>query len=268
MHVWYHLLSQALLTLNLLRRINPKLSAYAQLHGQYDYNANHVAPLGIQVLIHEKSNNRISWAPHGVEGWFSGPAMEYYSCSRVIASKTGGKIVTYTVQFPPHDVQMPGISELDRSREASIELIDALTHMKHVSPTREVADNGVQALKDLTAIFYRTIGDDSPKLVTQSALPTPAPQQQVKDLVTSPIPRFPIETGVPSPRVNELHIIPDDDGTVHNFAHTQLTAKDSPRIIPMEERVGKPSGIFTSIKTITTMSYMDTIEVIFDDSRI
>ena len=66
--------------LNLMRqsRINPKLSAYAQLHGIHDYNAQPVAPPGIQVLIHEKSTTRRTWAPHGVEGWYLGPAMEHY----------------------------------------------------------------------------------------------------------------------------------------------------------------------------------------------
>jgi hypothetical protein len=39
------------LTLNLLRgfRINPKLSAWEQLHGRYDFNAHPKAPPGIRV---------------------------------------------------------------------------------------------------------------------------------------------------------------------------------------------------------------------------
>ena len=192
MHLWCRLLPQALLTLNLLRqsRINPKLSAYAQLHGQHDYNANPVAPPGIQVLIHEKSDNRKSWGIHGVEGWYLGPAMEHYRCYRVIASKTGGERVTDTVQFFPHDVPMPGSSALDRAREAAIELTDALTQIKHASPIKDVADESVQALKDAATIFHRTIGDKSQKLVTKSPLPTPKPQRQVKKM-TPPTPKVP-----------------------------------------------------------------------------
>jgi hypothetical protein len=39
-HLWDRLLPQAKITLNLLRgsRINPKLSAWAQIHGTFDYN--------------------------------------------------------------------------------------------------------------------------------------------------------------------------------------------------------------------------------------
>ena len=60
MYLWCRLLPQALLTLNHLQQsiINPNLSAYAQINGQHDYNAHPVAPPGIQVLIHEKSNIR------------------------------------------------------------------------------------------------------------------------------------------------------------------------------------------------------------------
>ncbi|KAG7366875.1 hypothetical protein IV203_029545 [Nitzschia inconspicua] len=45
-HLWDQLLPQAELTLNLLRgsRLNPKLSAWAQLHGTDDYNRTPLAP--------------------------------------------------------------------------------------------------------------------------------------------------------------------------------------------------------------------------------
>ena len=47
-HLWCRLISHCLLTLNLLRpsRINPKLSAYFQLHGAFDFNRTPLAPPG------------------------------------------------------------------------------------------------------------------------------------------------------------------------------------------------------------------------------
>ena len=46
MNLWFRLLPQALLTLNLLRgsRINPKLSAYARVHRAYNFNVTPLAP--------------------------------------------------------------------------------------------------------------------------------------------------------------------------------------------------------------------------------
>jgi hypothetical protein len=64
---WDLLIPQAELTLNLLRasRVNPYISAYQQLHGQYNFEQAPIAPPGIKVLIHEKPQQRESWAPRG-----------------------------------------------------------------------------------------------------------------------------------------------------------------------------------------------------------
>jgi hypothetical protein len=65
--LWDKLLPHALMSLNMLRgsRINPKLSAYAQLHGAFDFNATPLAPPGIRVLIHEKPHQRKTWWTDG-----------------------------------------------------------------------------------------------------------------------------------------------------------------------------------------------------------
>ena len=83
LHLWDRLLPQALLSLNLLRdsQINPKLSAWAQVNGLFDYNrTTPLAPPGICVLVvHEKPSAHDSWSPHhGVNGWYIGPALESY----------------------------------------------------------------------------------------------------------------------------------------------------------------------------------------------
>jgi hypothetical protein len=85
LHLWDQLLPQALIRLNLLRgsRINPKLSAWAQVNGQFDYNRTPLAPPGTRVLVHEKSSARDSWFPHGIDGWYIGPALESYRCFKV-----------------------------------------------------------------------------------------------------------------------------------------------------------------------------------------
>ena len=54
-NLWCRLLPHCLLTLNLLRpsQINPKLSAYAQLHGAFDFNRTSLAPPGTEIIIHD-----------------------------------------------------------------------------------------------------------------------------------------------------------------------------------------------------------------------
>jgi hypothetical protein len=80
--LWNHLLPQALIRLNLLRtsRINPRLSAHAQVHGEFDYTRTPLAPPGTRVHIHEKPELRNTWSPHMVDGWYLGPATKHYRC--------------------------------------------------------------------------------------------------------------------------------------------------------------------------------------------
>ena len=69
---WDSLLPQAEITLNLLRpsRINPKLSGYSLLNGEFNYNRTPIAPLGTRVIVHEKPDKRASWAQHGIHSWY------------------------------------------------------------------------------------------------------------------------------------------------------------------------------------------------------
>jgi hypothetical protein len=48
--LWDKILPQATITLNLLRksRINPRMSAYAQLNGHFDFNKTPLAPPGLE----------------------------------------------------------------------------------------------------------------------------------------------------------------------------------------------------------------------------
>ena len=58
MNLWDRLLPQAEMTLNLLRqsRLVPKVSTYAHLYGQHDYNSHPLAPLGCEVEAYVTPN--------------------------------------------------------------------------------------------------------------------------------------------------------------------------------------------------------------------
>jgi hypothetical protein len=78
MHLWDILLPQAEITLNMLRIywINPKLSASTHIDGQYDYTRAPMAPPCTIITTHEIPNQRRTWATHGQDGWYIGPALE------------------------------------------------------------------------------------------------------------------------------------------------------------------------------------------------
>ena len=55
LHLWCHIIPYAVLTLNLLHQsnINPNLSAYAQIHGPFNYNKTMLGPSGCRILSYE-----------------------------------------------------------------------------------------------------------------------------------------------------------------------------------------------------------------------
>ena len=80
MHLWCRLIPRGILSLNLLRgyRTNPKLSAHAQVHGAFGFNATPLAPPGSKIVIHEKPGVRGSWSLRGIDGWYIGYAPFYH----------------------------------------------------------------------------------------------------------------------------------------------------------------------------------------------
>jgi hypothetical protein len=129
-HLWDWLLPQALLTLNLLRGlcINPNLSAHAQVYGNYDFNRTPIAPPGIHVLVHHKPSVRCSWAPHAIDGWYIGPALESYHCYRVWIWETQMERVCDTLTWFPTKVKLPTVTNSDLILTGIQDIINALTN--------------------------------------------------------------------------------------------------------------------------------------------
>ena len=72
LQLWDPLLQQATLMLNLLlpSQIKPRLSSKAQLNDAFDFNRTPLAPPGMKVLVYETPDQRRTWAPHGIDGWY------------------------------------------------------------------------------------------------------------------------------------------------------------------------------------------------------
>ena len=75
---WDRIFPQETLTIKFLRssRMNPSLSAYAALFVAYNLNSALLAPPGTKVFIHLKRSQRGTFVPHGIDGWYIGPAMD------------------------------------------------------------------------------------------------------------------------------------------------------------------------------------------------
>jgi hypothetical protein len=178
MHLWDRILPQAEITLNLLRtsRLHPQLSAAAHYHGLVDYNKTAFAPPGCKVIAHEKPRKRLTWAPHGQHGYSLGPAMHHYRCQNVYISTTASERIVDTLEFFPHNYQMPQLSSTDRLLMAAKYMTDALQNPHPEVPFASIGDDTIAALPDLAAIFKLKLRQD----------PSPATQALTAKVVPRP----------------------------------------------------------------------------------
>jgi hypothetical protein len=158
LYLWPELLPQAELTLNLLRasRLNPKLSAYAHLEGNFDFNRTPLAPPGTKVVAHDKHHNK-TWALHGLSGWYLGPAINHYRCYTTWITDTRGIRVSDTVDFFPAHVPTPQTSSADKALDAARDLIHALGNPAPAAPFIEIGHQQTQALHQLDEICKNVI---------------------------------------------------------------------------------------------------------------
>jgi predicted Abi (CAAX) family protease len=97
---------QAVIILNMLRTsiINPKLSAATHLDGQRDYTRVPMAPPGSRIIELETPSRRRTWAPHGQNGWYIGPALEHYRYYTVYITTNRIECIIETDEFLPTEV--------------------------------------------------------------------------------------------------------------------------------------------------------------------
>jgi hypothetical protein len=155
MHLLGRLLPQEVITLNMLRisKIHPKLSASTHIDGQYDHNRAPMSPPGTRIIAHETPNRRRTWAPHGQDGWYIGPALEHYRCYTVYISNRISERVVETVDYPPTDVPLPFPSSKELATQAVKQLTHASLIPKPAGPFCQVGDEQMLALQQLAAIF-------------------------------------------------------------------------------------------------------------------
>jgi hypothetical protein len=134
--LWDKLLPQVTITLNLLRksRINPRLSAHAQLNGHFDFNSTPLASRGTRIIAPDKPDQRSSWDPHGLDGYYLGPALDNYRRYKFHITKTKGTRIVDTVEFSTATPAMPHTWSKDLASIAAMQLSHALQHPAPAAP--------------------------------------------------------------------------------------------------------------------------------------
>ena len=222
LYLWDRLLPQATLSLNLLRgsRMNPKLSAHAQLFGLYDYNRTPIAPPGTRAIIHDKPANRDSWAAHGLDGWYLGPAMESYRCYTCWINETRRERICDTVAFLPLHVALPVATPNDMILASLKDIAQALQRSADVAMIPPgITNQNRTALIQLQALLDPT-------------LPPEADKSSPPDLHTPPLnilhPEPQVAPPAPSLRVVDDQLEPDNTPTTPRRSNTSHPTSSIP----------------------------------------
>ena len=202
---WDRLLSQAVLTINLLRnsRVNTKLSAHSYLFGNFDFNATPLAPPGTRILLHLKPDKRPSWGFHGEDGWYIGPSPEHYRCVKCFMTATAREKDADTVEFFPHNTPIPVLTTDDCLRQAATDIVDLLRKRKSLYPSLQYGDEVKNALAQIASLLNRVSTPVATPKTTQQVVVHPPRVQPAHPPRVPPLqmrrPRVPRQPLNPSP---------------------------------------------------------------------
>ena len=122
-------------------------------------------------------NQLRTWAPHGVDGWYIGPAMDHYQCYRVWIPSTHAERIADTVQNFPTVLHTPKLSHRDATLQAARELTHALQKLHNANPLSQLSDDQLRALCQLSTLFPPAApGVDH----SSSPAPSPTPSPSLK----------------------------------------------------------------------------------------
>jgi hypothetical protein len=115
--------------MNLMRpsRINPLISAYTQIHGEFGYNKTPIAPDCKKVLVHDRTNERASWDNHGSPGFYIDRAPQHYRNYTYYMQKTKQNRISNTIEFFPTHCDIPKVTPMDRLTLILQDLHEAIT---------------------------------------------------------------------------------------------------------------------------------------------
>ena len=149
---------QGELSLNLLRnsRANPRLSAWSYLFGNWDFNANPLAPPGTKVVFHNKPEVRSTWDMRGLVGFYIAPAPHHYRCVKLFKEDTRKEIITDTIKFVPHKIPIPSVSADDAVMKACDDIKEILLHHNN-QPILSINPSTQDALHEVASNLHQKI---------------------------------------------------------------------------------------------------------------
>ena len=172
LHLWCQVLPQMERQLLLLRQsnTNPKISAYAHVYGQHNYDAAPFVPIGMETLVHEKPHRRKLFAEHCKKGFVLGTSFEHYRAWTMWMKDTRATRVSGTVFHKHKYISTPAVTPEDAVIAAAGRLVEALKgNLPH-----NLGESSLDELTRLGMLFGEAAAPPPPVSPIQPARPSPS----------------------------------------------------------------------------------------------
>jgi hypothetical protein len=116
--------------------------------------------------------------------------MHHYRCQNVYISATASERIVDTLEFFPHNYQMPQLSSTDRLLMAAKDITDALQNPHPEVPFARVEDDTISALAELAAIFklkLRQNPSPTPQAAPPMVIQLPCLAEPSNQILNSPM---------------------------------------------------------------------------------
>jgi hypothetical protein len=167
--------------------------------------------------------------------------MHHYRCQNVYILTTASERIVDTLEFFPHNYQMPQFSSADRLLMAAKDMTGAFQNPHPEVPFAIVGDDTVKALADLAASFKLKL-QQAPSLATHAS---PVTVVQRPSLIPSPtqISNSPIPNRRQTRSQTTIHTPDIPDRPLPPRVVTPRTPRHSPPIVPTGSRQLSPRNL-------------------------
>jgi hypothetical protein len=159
--------------------------------------------------------------------------MHHYRCQNLYISTTASERIVDTLEFFPHNYQMPQLSSTDRLLMADKDMTDALQNPHPEVPFASIGDDTISALADLAAIFklkLQQTPSPTPQAVPPTVFQRPCLAESSNHILDSPMPI-----------------------SRHMITQTKIHTQDIPNV-PLPPRVVTPRTLRPSPPRVPTRS--------------
>jgi hypothetical protein len=120
------------------------------VNGHFDYNKTPIAPLGTKGLVYKDSAVRTSWAPHGTDAYYIGPAPKHYRCLRFYMLATRRYCIANTWWLYPTHCTTPSILHANLTVLQATDVLQSLGPTIPTSTTKSITKNkAIQQLQEI-----------------------------------------------------------------------------------------------------------------------